>query len=49
MDHKKIIEIEERIPTLKERRKQRANRRLIVYISMFFFINDDRCLLSNFL
>lgn len=38
MRHKKIIEIEERIPTLKERRKQRANRRLIVYISLFFLL-----------
>ncbi|MDQ0253814.1 cell division protein FtsQ [Evansella vedderi] len=38
MSQKKIIEIEERIPTLKERRRQRTNRRLIIYISVFFLL-----------
>lgn len=38
MNHKKVVEIEERIPTLKERRKQRANRRLIIYVSTFFLL-----------
>ncbi|WP_096435501.1 cell division protein FtsQ/DivIB [Alteribacter populi] len=38
MEKKKVVEIEERIPTLKERRKQRANRRLILYVSVFFLL-----------
>ncbi|UCZ51823.1 cell division protein FtsQ/DivIB [Bacillus shivajii] len=38
MNDKKVVEIEERIPTLKERRKQRANRRLILYVSTFFLL-----------
>ncbi|WP_026689994.1 cell division protein FtsQ/DivIB [Alteribacter aurantiacus] len=38
MDEKKVVEIEGRIPTLKEKRKQRANRRLIVYVSGFFLL-----------
>lgn len=38
MADKKIIDIEERIPTLKEKRRQRANRRLIFYVSFFFFL-----------
>ncbi|MDG5788285.1 cell division protein FtsQ/DivIB [Evansella sp. AB-P1] len=39
MSHnKKVIEIEERIPKLKNRRKQLANRRLIFYISIFFIL-----------
>ncbi|WP_280769077.1 cell division protein FtsQ/DivIB [Salipaludibacillus daqingensis] len=38
MKEKKVVEIEERIPKLKERRKQRTNRRLIFYVSIFFFL-----------
>ncbi|MBM7095863.1 cell division protein FtsQ/DivIB [Bacillus sp. H-16] len=38
MDEKKVVEIEGRIPTLKEKRKQRANRRLIIYVSGFFIL-----------
>ncbi|MFA9557366.1 cell division protein FtsQ/DivIB [Evansella sp. AB-rgal1] len=38
MNNKNVIDIEERIPTLKDRRKQRANRRLIFYISFFFIL-----------
>ncbi|ADU30847.1 cell division protein FtsQ/DivIB [Evansella cellulosilytica] len=38
MSKKNVIEIEERIPTLKDRRKQRANRRVIFYISLFFLL-----------
>lgn len=36
MKEKKVLEIEERIPKLKERRKQRTNRRLILYVTIFF-------------
>ncbi|WP_416151040.1 cell division protein FtsQ/DivIB [Salipaludibacillus sp. HK11] len=36
MKEKKVVEIEDRIPKLKERRKQRTNRRLIFYVSIFF-------------
>ncbi|MCE7794698.1 FtsQ-type POTRA domain-containing protein [Salipaludibacillus sp. CUR1] len=36
MKEKKVVKIEERIPKLKERRKQKSNRRLIVYVSIFF-------------
>jgi cell division protein FtsQ len=36
MKEKKVVKIEERIPKLKERRKQRSNRRLIMYVSVFF-------------
>ncbi|PYZ93237.1 cell division protein FtsQ [Salipaludibacillus keqinensis] len=36
MKERKVVEIEERIPKLKERRKQRTNRRLILYVSVFF-------------
>jgi cell division protein FtsQ len=32
----KVVVLEERVPKLKERRRQKANRRLIVYISFFF-------------
>lgn len=37
MVDRNIIDIEDRIPTLKEKRRQRANRRLIFYVSLFFF------------
>ncbi|MBB3867982.1 cell division protein FtsQ/DivIB [Geobacillus sp. NFOSA3] len=35
---KKIVVLEERVPKLKERRRQKANRRLIAYISFFFLL-----------
>src|SRR5699024_6490887 len=35
---KKILSIEDRIPKLKEKRKKKANRRLIFYVSIFFFL-----------
>lgn len=38
MDLKKVITLEDRIPKLKEERKQRANRRLIFYLSIFFIL-----------
>ena len=38
MDEKKIIPIEDRIPQLKERRQKKANRRLIVYLTVFFLL-----------
>ncbi|MBB5172170.1 cell division protein FtsQ/DivIB [Texcoconibacillus texcoconensis] len=38
MSDKKVVDLEERIPTLKEQRKQRANHRLILYLSVFFLL-----------
>ncbi len=38
MDQKKVITLEDRIPKLKNERKQRANRRLIFYLSFFFIL-----------
>lgn len=38
MKEKNVIEIEERIPKLKERRKQRTNRRMIFYVTVFFIL-----------
>lgn len=38
MAKKKIVSIEERIPKLKQERKKKANRRLIFYLSIFFFL-----------
>lgn len=38
MSDKKIISIEERIPQLKQSRKKKANRRLVFYLSIFFFL-----------
>ncbi|HEU5139749.1 MAG TPA: cell division protein FtsQ/DivIB [Bacillales bacterium] len=37
-DKEKVITLEDRIPKLKEQRRQKANRRLILYISIFFFL-----------
>ncbi|MDA7025963.1 cell division protein FtsQ/DivIB [Bacillus sp. CLL-7-23] len=37
-DQDKIVNIEERIPKIKEQRKQKANRRLITFIILFFFM-----------
>lgn len=34
----KVVNIEDRIPKLKHRRKQKANRRLIIYLSIFFLL-----------
>lgn len=37
-DKDKVITLEDRVPKLKEQRRQKANRRLITYISIFFFL-----------
>ncbi|AUZ38538.1 cell division protein FtsQ/DivIB, partial [Bacillus sp. MBGLi79] len=36
IDKEKVVNIEERIPKIKEQRKQKANRRLITFILLFF-------------
>ncbi|MBC5635876.1 cell division protein FtsQ/DivIB [Ornithinibacillus sp. BX22] len=38
MEKEKIVSIEDRIPKLKQARKKKANRRLIFYLSIFFFL-----------
>lgn len=38
MGKKNIVSIEDRIPRLKEERKKKANRRLIFYLSILFFL-----------
>lgn len=38
MNDKKVVSIEDRIPKLKQARKKKANRRLIFYLSIFFFL-----------
>lgn len=38
MDKKNVVSIEDRIPKLKQVRKKKANRRLIFYLSVFFFL-----------
>ncbi len=38
MSEKKVVMINERIPTIKDQRKQRANRRLLFFLSFFFFL-----------
>jgi len=38
MAEKKIVSIEDRIPKLKENRKKKANRRLVMYLSLFFLL-----------
>ena len=38
MDKKTIVSIEDRIPKLKEARKKKANRRLIMYLCAFFLL-----------
>lgn len=38
MSKKSIISIEDRIPKLKQARKKKANRRLVFYLSIFFFL-----------
>lgn len=37
-DNKNIVSIEDRIPKLKEARKKKANRRLVFYMTIFFFL-----------
>src|SRR5690625_2410756 len=38
MEKKKVVSIEDRIPKLKQARKKKANRRLLFYLSLFFFL-----------
>ncbi|WP_047981350.1 cell division protein FtsQ/DivIB [Ornithinibacillus contaminans] len=38
MSKEKIVSIEDRIPKLKQARKKKANRRLVFYLSIFFFL-----------
>lgn len=38
MDDQKIVSIEDRIPKLKQRRRKKANRRLVFYLSIFFLL-----------
>ncbi|GAB3067930.1 cell division protein DivIB [Virgibacillus ainsalahensis] len=38
MSKEKIVSIEDRVPKLKQARKKKANRRLIFYLSIFFFL-----------
>src|SRR5690625_862643 len=38
MEKKKVVSIEDRIPKLKEARKKKTNRRLLFYLSLFFFL-----------
>jgi cell division protein FtsQ len=37
-DHEKVVHIDERIPKIKEQRKQKTNRRLITFILLFFLM-----------
>jgi cell division protein FtsQ len=38
MNKGKLITLEDRIPKLKQQRRQRANRRLVIYVSVFFVL-----------
>ncbi|WP_223700315.1 cell division protein FtsQ/DivIB [Sutcliffiella deserti] len=38
MEKGKVVTLEDRVPKLKEQRKQKANRRLIFYLSLFFIL-----------
>lgn len=38
MTKEKVIPLEERVPTLKAKRRQKANRRFVLYISAFFLL-----------
>ncbi|MDF0725275.1 cell division protein FtsQ/DivIB [Cytobacillus sp. S13-E01] len=38
MSKGKVVTIEDRIPKLKQKRKQKANKRLVIYISFFFLL-----------
>jgi len=38
MEKKRVVSIEDRIPKLKQMRKKKANRRLVLYLSIFFIL-----------
>jgi cell division protein FtsQ len=38
MEKGKVVTLEDRVPKIKEQRKQKANRRLIIYLSLFFIL-----------
>ncbi|ENH98328.1 cell-division initiation protein [Gracilibacillus halophilus YIM-C55.5] len=38
MPEKRVVSIEDRIPKLKRERRKKANRRLIIYLAIFFFL-----------
>ncbi|GAF66168.1 cell division protein FtsQ/DivIB [Alkalihalobacillus trypoxylicola] len=38
MDNDKLVSLDDRVPSLKEQRKQRANRRLLFFLFLFFVI-----------
>ncbi|MDM5198780.1 FtsQ-type POTRA domain-containing protein [Fictibacillus enclensis] len=38
MDKHKVVPIEDRIPKLKTQRKQKTNRRMVIYLSLFFLL-----------
>lgn len=38
MEEEKIVSIEERIPKLKEKRRRKANRTLLLYLTLFFLL-----------
>ncbi|WP_230499888.1 cell division protein FtsQ/DivIB [Sutcliffiella rhizosphaerae] len=38
MDKGKVVTLEDRVPKIKQLRKQKANRRLIIYLSLFFIL-----------
>lgn len=38
MSDKKVVPIEERIPTLQEQRRKRSNRRFVIYLSIFLIL-----------
>ncbi|QFT88780.1 Cell division protein DivIB [Bacillus sp. THAF10] len=38
MEKGKVVTLEDRVPKIKQQRKQKANRRLIIYLSLFFIL-----------
>ncbi|GAE24153.1 cell division protein FtsQ [Halalkalibacter wakoensis JCM 9140] len=46
MSKEKVVTINERIPSLKEQRKQRSNRRLLFFLSFLFYSSFINGLLS---
>ncbi len=40
----KVVSVSERIPTLQEKRKRKANRRLLGFVILFFFFARVACL-----
>ncbi|WP_426912336.1 cell division protein FtsQ/DivIB [Sutcliffiella horikoshii] len=38
MEKGKVVTLEDRVPKIKQQRKQKANRRLIIYLSLFFIM-----------